>query len=74
MNYNSDESDEEIYDYKDEQNIQTFYISRHLNSCNNMVDDIKWTNPTYKFSEPPLSMWGVISGLALQRELLGNFK
>ena len=74
MNYNSDESDEEIYDYKDEQNIQTFYISRHLNSCNNMVDDIKWTNPTYKFSEPPLSMWGVISGLALQRNPLGNFQ
>ena len=57
-----------------EQNVQTFYVSRHLNSCNNMVDNIKWTNPTYKFSEPPLSMWGVISGLALQRNPLGNLK
>ena len=61
-------------DYNINDDVQTFYVSRHLNSCNNMVDNIKWTNPTYKFSEPPLSMWGVISGLALQRELLGNFK
>ena len=63
-------------DYEDleQKNIQTFYISRHLNSCNNMVDNIKWTNPSYKFSEPPLSMWGIISGLALQREPLGNFQ
>lgn len=62
------------YEDSEQKNIQTFYISRHLNSCNNMVDNIKWTNPSYKFSEPPLSMWGVISGLALQREPLGNFQ
>jgi hypothetical protein len=71
-----DELDEPDYDYpsNEEENEQTFYVSRHLNSCNNMVDNIKWTNPSYKFSEPPLSMWGVISGLALQREPLGNFQ
>jgi hypothetical protein len=75
-----DEYDEAIYDYEDEKNEQnkqnekSFYVSRHLNSCNNMVDNIKWTNPSYKFSEPPLSMWGIISGLALQREPLGTFQ
>lgn len=85
MEYESDlPLDEPIYDYsntendleQEKNNFQTFYISRHLNSCNNMVDNIKWTNPSYKFSEPPLSMWGVISGLALQREPLpsGQFK
>jgi len=58
--YNSEQViDVPIYGYLP----QTFYVSRHLNSCNNMVDDVKWTNATYKFSEPPLSMWGVISGL-----------
>lgn len=63
------------YEYEEnEENSQTFYISRHLNSCNNMVDDAKWTNVTYKFAEPPLSMWGIISGLALQRQLLGKFQ
>lgn len=68
--YNSEQVlDVPIYGYLP----QTFYVSRHLNSCNNMVDDVKWTNATYKFSEPPLSMWGVISGLALERRLLGNF-
>jgi hypothetical protein len=74
--YDDDELDEPDYDYpsNEEENEQTFYVSRHLNSCNNMVDNIKWTNPSYKFSEPPLSMWGVISGLALQREPLGNFQ
>lgn len=68
--YESDYEYEPIYDYNVK---QTFYISRHLNSCNNMVDDAKWTNVTYKFTEPPLSMWGIISGLALQRKLLGTF-
>ena len=61
-------------DYEYPENSQTFYISRHLNSCNNMVDDAKWTNVSYKFTEPPLSMWGIISGLALQRKLLGKFQ
>jgi|LakMenE22Apr09ns_1017241.scaffolds.fasta_scaffold00946_3 hypothetical protein len=76
MNYSSDYEEEYEPDYDDDvlENSQTFYISRHLNSCNNMVDDAKWTNISYKFSEPPLSMWGIISGLALQRKLLGNFK
>ena len=74
MNSSSEYEYEADYDDLEQKNIQTFYISRHLNSCNNMVDNIKWTNPSYKFSEPPLSMWGVISGLALQREPLGNFQ
>ena len=73
--YMDRESDEYEYepDYNYDNVKQTFYISRHLNSCNNMVDDAKWTNVTYKFTEPPLSMWGIISGLALQRKLLGTF-
>jgi hypothetical protein len=74
MDSSSEYEYESDYDDLEQKNIQTFYISRHLNSCNNMVDNIKWTNPSYKFSEPPLSMWGVISGLALQREPLGNFQ
>jgi len=76
MSYSSDYEEEYEPDYDDDvlENSQTFYISRHLNSCNNMVDDAKWTNISYKFAEPPLSMWGIISGLALQRKLLGNFK
>jgi hypothetical protein len=72
-----DESTEEYEyeaDYEYPEKSQTFYISRHLNSCNNMVDDAKWTNTAYKFAEPPLSMWGVISGLALNRKILGKFQ
>ena len=73
-----EDKDTTEYEYEPEyeypEKSQTFYVSRHLNSCNNMVDDAKWTNATYKFAEPPLSMWGIISGLALNRKILGKFQ
>jgi len=73
MNYESndnfDKSNDDTNIYMKETKVtQTFCISRHLNSCNNMVDSASWTNVLYKFEEPPLSLWGIISGLALQRE------
>ena len=71
--YSDDYLNVPIYDYS-ESSSQTYHISRHLNSCNNMVDDAKWTNASYKFSEPPLSLWGIISGLALQRSPTGIFE
>lgn len=77
---NSNSNDEHIKYYNEyttqiETEItQNFCISRHLNSCNNMVDNARWTNATYKFGEPPLSMWGIISGLSLKREPYPSFE
>lgn len=69
LNDNFDKSNDDTNIYMKETKVtQTFCISRHLNSCNNMVDSASWTNVLYKFEEPPLSLWGIISGLALQRE------
>ena len=36
-----DEEDEIIPNVERPLNKQTFYVSRHLRSCNNMVDDLK---------------------------------
>jgi len=51
----------------------TFHISRHLRSCNNIIDDKK-LSIFKKFSEPALSLWGTITGLGLERGIQGNFK
>ena len=58
-----------------EQLQQIFYISRHLRSCNNVVDD---KSPMFgvlkKQGEPALSLWGALTGLGLKRDLLGDFR
>jgi len=68
LNDNDDNGKNDTMIEIDTGKTQKFCISRHLNSCNNMVDSASWTNVLYKFEEPPLSLWGIISGLALQRE------
>jgi hypothetical protein len=51
---------------------QNFYISRHLRSCNNIVDDLK-LNVLKKIAEPSLSLWGTLTGLSLTRDLKGRY-
>ena len=67
-----DEEDEIIPNVERPLNKQTFYVSRHLRSCNNMVDDLK-LNILKKIAEPSLSLWGILTGLSLKRELRGRF-
>jgi hypothetical protein len=50
----------------------TYHISRHLRSCNNIIDD-KELSIFKKFSEPGLSFWGTITGLGLDRTIEGTF-
>jgi len=51
---------------------QKFYISRHLRSCNNIIDD-KDLSTLRKFAEPALSLWGTLTGLSLERNIEGTF-
>lgn len=55
------------------QYTQTYYISRHLRSCNNIIDD-KHMNILNKYAEPSLSLWGTITGLAFDRKIEGAFQ
>jgi len=50
--------------------IKTFHIFRHLNSCNNLykINIFKNTN------DPLLSLWGTITGLSIDKNIDGNFK
>ena len=65
----NNEDYDENYDenYGEDYNEQTFCISRHLNSCNNIIDSLG-ESIFKKIHEPSLSLWGIISGLALIRE------
>ena len=54
--------------YFNNESIQQFCISRHLRSCNNITDDI-----SQKIAEPALSVWGIITGLTMSREVKGLF-
>lgn len=64
--------DETSYLLNQNINNQTYYISRHLRSCNNIIDD-KNLSTFRKFSEPALSLWGTLTGLSLERNLEGIF-
>jgi len=52
---------------------QTYYISRHLRSCNNIIDDKKMSI-LRKYAEPSLSLWGTMTGLSLDRSIEGDFQ
>ena len=54
--------------YFNNESIQQFCISRHLRSCNNITDDI-----SQKIAEPALSVWGIITGLTMTRDIKGSF-
>jgi hypothetical protein len=41
---------------------QVFIISRHLRSCNNLIDDLKGFT-VQKKADPELSLWGTLTGL-----------
>lgn len=71
-------TNDQTYDQTNNQSngslTQKYYISRHLRSCNNVVDD---KHPMFgvlkKQGEPSLSLWGTLTGLGLNRNILGEF-
>lgn len=55
---------------------QTFHFSRHLLSCNNIIDKRYGTkikdqifSVRHKMGEPPLSLWGVLTGLLTRKDI-----
>jgi hypothetical protein len=52
---------------------QTFHISRHLFSCNNLIDKAFGSMYIFnKVAEPTLPLWGIITGLMTTKRVVGQ--